>query len=176
MANQADLKMPTEFEPVKKITMKTCCGNIRAKIKEQADPYKPFLAVRVIGVINGTRQGETTFGSYVNFIGSFRAITPDEKGYSSFRCLLPSFLEEQLAHAFMQSGETIRFGFDIIVKPDSKEQEDKDNEEAKPTAQGYEYTAIPLMEATAEVDAFVKELSAAKLDSRLLPAPKKKAA
>ena len=173
MTNKTDLIIPTEYEPLKKITMKTCVGSVRTIMKGQKDPHKPFFVLRVIGVINGTRTGETTFGQYVNFIGSFRAITPDGKGYSSFRCLLPAFLEEQLAHAFMQTGETVRFGFDIIVKPDSKEQLDPTNDDAKPTAQGYEYTANPLMEATADIDAFVAELAASKVDTRLLPAPKK---
>lgn len=96
----------------------------------------------LIGVCNGVKTGESTYGPWTSFLGTFEAIRTDNgKRFQSGRVFIPepvsSMTAAQLADAQSEDkAATVAFAFAIGRK------------KAK-TATGYEYTTKPLVKLAA---------------------------
>lgn len=128
---------------VKKITVKTCVGNIRAIAKDMADGDERVL-LRVLGLVSDTKVGETEMGSYTRFIGPCQAFQVGADGeiteeFRSGAAILPDVasdsIADALAHMQAQNPDaTLEFAFDIGIKADES------------STVGYVYTCAPLAE------------------------------
>jgi hypothetical protein len=125
--------VPRAVELVKKLSTKTICGEI-------TKPEKPHPVFRIAGVSHGIRTGNSQFGDYTAFVGTFRAKNLlTQKEYASGTCFLPKVVEEMLISALRekQSVDTlasVEFSIEVGVTPSKK------------AAVGYEYTVRPLRE------------------------------
>lgn len=137
---------------IKKISAKTVVGTVRP-------PEKPTSLYTVIGIANGLRTGNTTYGDFVALTGQFEA-TNLETGeqYTAPQCFLPEplcgMIAAQLRTTDKEGNRTtmsVRFAVEVGIKP------------AKSTM-GYEYTVRELVD-TSEGDP-LEDLRQA------LPAPK----
>lgn len=96
--------------------------------KESTDEkdYPPRALYRVYGTAQGTETGESQYGVWTCFTGSFEAIRfKDHKRYRSNKVFLQDpaegLLVEALRNAKLQdSSASVRFGFDIGVKVSSR--------------------------------------------------------
>lgn len=109
-------------EKLRRITVKTVCGMDKGELLKlvMSDEKMAFPLMRVGGIATGMRPGDGDFGPYVRFIGQFQAINiRDGRVFAAAMCLLPKFLEDELAGALGQEGaKTVEFGFEISVKYD----------------------------------------------------------
>lgn len=133
---------------VNKLSIKKVIGKIRATkeetIKENGKDVKILVVednpaiMRVVGVARKFEIGESDFGEYTKFVGTFQATDlRDNKDYRSGNCFLPEVATDMLRQAIIDNeGSQVEFGFDIgvIGRPE--------------LAIGYEYTVTPLIEAT----------------------------
>jgi hypothetical protein len=143
---------------VSKLSSKTLCGKISAPPSGSAYLY------RIVGIAEKTSTGETTFGSFTCFHGSFRGSTIDHdtgevKTYRSGKCFLPDIATSLLSAAVDANGGGVEFAFDIGIKK-------ADN------PMGYEYTVVPIIETRA--DDPLEKLSAS-LPAMVAVAPKQNA-
>lgn len=154
---------------VKKVSIATVIGKVPTEIKKITTPEgkevdKAFgieqPLMRVIGLANGKKTGNSNFGAWLSFSGQFEAtniITGEvARGANLF---LPDVAGELLAPVVdAANGADVVVGFDIGAKPSNN-------------AQGYEYTVTPLTKP-AENDALGALKSSAFADIPALPAPK----
>lgn len=117
---------------VSKISSKTLCGKIAAPKTGKVSLY------RVFGIAEKTSRGETTFGAFTCFHGSFKAAVIDKetgevKTYRSGKCFLPDIAGNLLSAAVDANEGGVEFAFDIGVKPAEN-------------PMGYEYTVVPVIE------------------------------
>lgn len=116
--------------------------------------------MRVIGLANDTKTGNSTYGAWLSFSGQFEAtnILTGEVSRSG-NLFLPDVATELLAPVVKAaSGIDVMIGFDIGVKPCNN-------------AQGYEYTVTPLTEPS-EDDPIARLKASAFSSLPALPAPK----
>jgi len=122
---------------IKKISVKTVAGNVKKMIAAQAEgKAKSIPVMRVYGVATRMLTGEGDNGSWVAFIGQFKAVNLlDGVEYTSGKLFLPDVASDLLEGA-LGAAETnsVEFGFDVIVVPDES------------SGTGYVYQAEPLIE------------------------------
>ena len=116
--------MTTETDKVNvvsKISTKTVCGGIKIAdiIPKEGKEAKPIKIMKVYGIAKRIITGNTTFGDYIGFAGSFEAVNEKTKErFAAGKCFLPNIIADPLSAAFENKIESIRFGFDIAVKFD----------------------------------------------------------
>lgn len=154
---------------LKKISIATLIGKVPTEIKEVKNAAgvveKVAVAIeqslmRVIGLTNGMKTGNSNFGAWLSFSGQFEAtnILTGEvaRGANLF---LPDVAGELLAPVVKAAdGNDVVVGFDIGVRPAGN-------------AVGYEYTVTPLTKPS-ENDALGALKASAFADVPALPAPK----
>jgi hypothetical protein len=154
---------------LRRITVKTVCegkdGDIKGEMlaKVLKDKAKTFPVMRVWGVATRLKPGASDLGPFVRFLGAFRAVNIETgELFRAPVCLLPKFLEDQLA-AGMGSGENVKpaeFAIEIGVKYD------------KTSATSYVYTGDEMI-ATTESDQMLQlEARIREENPKALPAPK----
>lgn len=118
----------------KKLSTKTICGTLKA-------PYTTRPIYRVIGVANGIRKGQGTYGEWRAFSGSFEALNLETgEKFAGTSCFLPSVAEDLLSIALSQAqgadaNASIQFALEVGIKP-LKRRDGTD---------GYEFTVKPLI-------------------------------
>lgn len=151
-------------EPLRKITVATVCGDVKAEYLEALlrDKTKPIALLDIWGVATRAKPGESDFGPYVKFLGQFKALNiKDGALYRAPTCLLPKFLEEELYGALSAPGaSSAEFGFRVSVKYD------------KDSATSYVFLADSLVEPANNDALAALELKMGEA-RRTLPAPKK---
>jgi hypothetical protein len=129
----------------------------------------PRALYRVFGTARDVKHGDSQFGEWTAFIGSFEAIRfSDRQRFQAPNCFLQGASEGLLLDALLaarkqDSSATVMFAFDIGVKPSDKwVAEDKGN--------SYEYTVRTVLK-TEQHDP-LKEIRALAMDTLpSLPAP-----
>lgn len=134
---------------LKKMSAKTLIGKIDP-------PEKQVDLFAVYGVATGTKNGTSTFGDWLAFIGDFEGveIVTGEISRSPV-CFLPEPAQGMLEAALMKNENGVEFSFIIGIKPNAK------------STTGYEYTVKPVV-ASKQNDALEKLRGATTL---ALPAP-----
>lgn len=137
-----------------KISFKTVCGKVNRR--ELTADGSPKLVMRVLGQANGIKTGNTDFGEFTAFVGSFEVTNVETGEISrSGKMFLPMAAEVMLAGALAGSTGPVGFGFDIGVR-------EADNQI------GYEYTAESIFDVaeTDPIEQMKKDMTA-----KALPAP-----
>ncbi len=119
-----------------KISIKAVYGNI--DIKKLTEVGEMPL-VRIMGIANGTKTGQSNFGEWTAFTGNFKAINLETGAdYRSGKAFIPAIAENLVVGALGDANaDSVQFAFDIGVKS-VKDRQGKDS---------YEYTVTPLVEA-----------------------------
>ena len=124
------------MQVVSKLSTKTMIGTIKpGDLPEVGE--KPLF--RIMGIVNGVKTGQSTYGDWLAFTGQFKAVTISEDGeigeeFRSGVCFLPEIATDLVRGAIPEDGSTLEFAFDIgAVRFDS--------------AQGYKFTVRPLVDA-----------------------------
>jgi hypothetical protein len=123
---------------IKKISVKTVIGG-PAKIRSLHDG--PIM--RVFGMMRGTQSGEGENGPWIALIGNFQAINMETgEIFAAAKCFLPGAAGDIVVEAWNNSqdgenpAENMKFAFDIKKFTDDG------------SAVGYQYSAVPLIEAS----------------------------
>lgn len=96
---------------IKKISVKSICG------KTGPPKGKPKSLMDVYGIASGVKKGESQYGQWFGFIGSFQA-TNLETGevFRSGQCFLPNVAGYTLLPAVQAEGvKSVEFGFRIGI-------------------------------------------------------------
>jgi len=151
------------MELISKISTKTVYGSVNAKTPEDASVKKHKGALyRVFGIANDVRHGESTYGTYTEFRGDFRAVNMHTGvEFGAGKCFLPTIASNLLEGQFSDDMSSVQFAFDIGVKASEQQA-------------GFEYTVTPLVKP-AEGDP-LSGLANSLPALPKIPAPKKKAA
>jgi len=121
---------------ITKITVKNVCGNPDLEQIIKA-PGQQIDLMDVFGLARKALPGESQYGPYVKFSGSFKAINLQTgETVRSGACILPGTAQEMLAGEFTDDTTEIKFGFKIGVKYDKA---------SKGT--NYSFVVTPLTEA-----------------------------
>lgn len=100
---------------ISKISTATVCGKI--KVKELAERKTPLKLMRVYGIAKKIITGNTTFGDWMGFVGSFEAVNlATGESFASGKCFLPVNITNMLAGQFVEKVETVRFGYEISAR------------------------------------------------------------
>ncbi len=149
-----------KIETLRKITLGTCEVQPDSETVAALEKKGPMPLLDVYGVATKYKAGESNFGPFVAFLGSFRAVRHGDKAvFQSGKLILPKMLEEQL-YAIMGGGDdvnNVQFAFRIGAKFDKK------------AATKYTYTAESLT-PPAENDPVT--MLEKQLSGKLLAAPK----
>lgn len=151
---------PKEVERVRKITL----GVIKVQPDIEvllAAEGKRMECADIYGIAKKAKPGQSDFGPYVAFLGSFRAVRlSDGQVFESSKIILPQFLEEDLFACFGEGLEgDVEFAFRITAKYD------------KESATKYVYDAKPLIKP-AENTQLENLLARVNVAAKALPAPK----
>lgn len=91
--------------------------------------------MKIVGETTSAEPGQTDKGEFLKLKGTFTAINSDTgEVFNSAVCLLPNFISDQLGEA-LKFSERVEFALEIGAKAKAS------------SVTGYEYTAIPLIEA-----------------------------
>lgn len=147
------------YSALRKIMIASVFGKIT--LKALADAKDGIIQVAVIwGVIACVKPGESQHGTYVRFIGQFRAMNLETgQCFKSPVCLLPRFIEEELAGGVTDSSGNVEFAVRIFAKLDED------------AATKYVYMSEPIIEAkeSEQLKALEAKMGSARLK---LTAPK----
>lgn len=126
-------------EVLRKITLAkigATIGVLKAAVAQVAEG-EVVPAMRVVGVANGYKAGQTDKGEYVTLLGEFQAINlMTGEQFTSSRAIIPTFIAENFVPALQQHGNA-EFALDIGARR-------KDSAVA-----GYEFIMRPLIESKA---------------------------
>jgi hypothetical protein len=113
---------PKEFTPLPQITIKALGGDGKDAIRANEGKGGTVFMCRIYGEIADIKTKEARTGDvYDYFIGEFRAVDAEGKGYESSKLFLPSTIKEPLQGALgVSDGKPVKFGFDIFANPDNK--------------------------------------------------------
>lgn len=136
--NESEKATKQETSLLRKISVKTVCGQVDPRELPKDDSVMPLM--RVFGIVRGLKKGTTDYGEYVGFKGQFEAIDlKTQKRYISAVCFLPAQATEMIEGGYDGQNE-LSFGFDIGVHYD------------KDIAMGYSYS-VTAKKKVAENDA-----------------------
>lgn len=141
---------------IKKISVKSVMGDLKKMVKE--DQIKDGEAImRVAGICKKFESGESDYGPWVRFIGSFRAYNLlTGELCASPKLFLPDTASDLLqVEVSRENSSDIEFGFDIVCHLDPD------------TPVGYTFSIITLNEPTQD-DPLVRLLE--KIGTPALPA------
>jgi hypothetical protein len=131
----------------------------------------PRSLYRVFGIARDVKHGDSQYGEWTSFLGSFEAIRfSDRQRFQAPQCFLQGASEALLLDALLMARKedtsaTVMFAFDIGVKPSSKWiTEDKGN--------SYEYTVRTVLK-TEQHDPLKEIRNIAAMTLPALPAPTK---
>lgn len=131
------------MEVVKKITLKKCCGNLKAIVRDQMKAGQTLPVLRVLGQVTNASMESSDLGEYVRLRGSFKAINLlDHSEFTSAACILPDVASYPVYHQMQVPGEdgttpkVLEFAYDMTIKEDES------------SAVGYEHGCVPLVETT----------------------------
>jgi hypothetical protein len=119
----------------KKLSTKVIVGRVKP-------PEKAIKLYSIIGVCTGMKTGESQYGGWVGFTGTFEAVRfSDGKAFAGAVAFIPepasSMMLNALGRAEAQNGvgsASIEFAFIVGAKPSDK-------------ASGFEYTVEPVLNA-----------------------------
>lgn len=121
------------MELINKISVATVIGDVKRLVKEMKDGESKTI-MRVVGIANGTKSGESDMGPWTKLLGEFKATNLlDQKEYVSGSCFLPASVMDVVSGQFGDDVKKVQFGFDIVIVEDIGSQV------------GYHYSAIPLL-------------------------------
>jgi hypothetical protein len=170
MTNQVSLK--------KKISAKTIIGNVKQYFTDRHDADVPSTTIkqgdivagqqialmRVVGIASGVKSGNSTYGEWTAYKGEFRAVNLQTGEISTgSELFVPDVVQSLITPVVKKaedSGTTVELAFDIGAVSNLSQM-------------GYEYTAKPLMEISADASpaaSLLERLNAA--NPVALPAPK----
>lgn len=157
---------------IRKITTKTVCGDVKKLVHGGTVTAKNTAIMRVLGHVQALKDGESDFGPWVAFIGTFEATNLlTGEVYMSAKALLPGviadLIEGQLKAVQKDDPEaTVQFAVEVTVSPDES------------VAIGYTYGVTPLIQRAADpLDALrleVNEKAPLQLEQKPAKAPAKK--
>lgn len=117
----------------KKITVKTMGFTSAKEIRKLAESGKgvPVPLVRIVGLVNGLKHGESDYGTFTGLVGMFRAtnIHTGEEANGPV-CYVPAYITELVMGANPTSENVLEFAVDICVQ------------ENETVAVGYEYVGV----------------------------------
>lgn len=98
-------------------------------------PFKPVLIARIVGVVRTQKDGQTDYGTYVEFGGNFGATNHKGETFRSPKCILPEPAQSLLSEALASAGEgnAVELAFDFHAEPDAGDR-------------GYKFACTPLMQ------------------------------
>lgn len=148
------------MEMLRKITIKTV-GFDAKTIKATVDEQDKAALIRVAGIVNAAKPGQTDKGEFLALIGEFSALNLQTgEQFSSGKCILPNFIADQFGAVLQQHG-TAEFGLEIGAKKDDS------------AVTGYTFTVRPLVESKSSnrMQELIQTISA---EAPALPAPSAK--
>jgi hypothetical protein len=120
----------SSVELPKKIVAKDIVGRKAMAYRKDGDGQltddAPRALYRVFGIVSGTRAGESAYGAFLEFTGSFEAIRfTDRQRFQSTRLFLQQPAEGLLLDAYTRAARadataTVKFAFDVGVRPSPK--------------------------------------------------------
>lgn len=103
---------------INKISTKTIFGTVNAAVVAKHGKDGRLHTMRVMGMANALRSGETDKGEFTALLGRFRAIHPTTgEVFESGQCFLPNVALNLIRGAVSQ-GNTVEFAYDIIAELD----------------------------------------------------------
>lgn len=101
---------------VKKISVAKLCGKIEAP-----KPGELRAVCTILGIADGFRLGESTYGEYTALLGRFRGINLKGEMSDAAVCFLPDVALDPIVRALNTQGEnvSIQFGYSILVRGDA---------------------------------------------------------
>lgn len=119
---------------LKKIAVRTVWGDQDEVMQRVlSDKTKAHPLMRVVGVANGTKEGESTYGAWKGLTGRFEATNLDTgEVFRSPVCFLPEFAIDLVTGQFGDDVKTVQFAIDVGA------------EYSDGAATKYEYTVTPL--------------------------------
>ncbi len=149
-------------EQLRKVTIKTCGFDI-ATIKETVKGKGKVALIRLAGIVNSGKPGQTDKGEFLKLFGEFQAINlVTGEQFSGAQCILPNFISDQFA-AVLASNGSAEFALEIGAK------------ENEASVTGYEFTVTPLMESKGS-NRMQELIGIAMKNAPALPAPSAKKA
>lgn len=121
---------------LKKISVRTVCGD-QDEIMQTCLANKAAVTplMRIVGIANGVKEGEGTFGAWKGLTGRFEAINAETgEVFRSPVCFLPEFAIDLVTGQFSGDVNSVQFAFDIGAQY------------SEAAATRYEFTVTPLTE------------------------------
>lgn len=155
---------------LRKLAPATVCPDKLKRLDIEGAPTEVML-YDIYGIAVKTRAGKTDKGEWTQFKGQFEAVTEDGEVFGSGACFVPQPFEDMLFGQLAQAQEadpkaTVQFACRVSIVPPVK---------GKPSATGYEYRCMPLVEA-AESSPVAALRNLVKEKRSLLAAPKQESA
>lgn len=147
---------------LKKISIRTVWGD-QDEIMQAclANKAATIPLMRVVGIANGTKEGEGAFGAWKGLTGRFEAINAATgEVFRSPVCFLPEFAIDLVTGQFSGDVNSVQFAFDIGAQY------------SEGAATRYEFTVTPLTE-TPDDDLAQLSFSASKAKPLALPSSAK---
>ena len=114
-------KAPT-IKSVRKLSVKTIRGNKKIIARNLPEDGSAMPLCRIAGTVHGEKKGETDFGAWRAFTGSFVAVSRESgETFKAPRVLLPSQLDEEIGAVFAEAGgQPFEIKVDIAVQIDDE--------------------------------------------------------
>ena len=140
---------------LKKISSKNIVTDLKAVVRSIEKDGGVREIYRILGIVSGFKDGESNFGAYTEFQGTFYATNcVSGEAFESGKCFLPDPLPGMLKGA-LSNADSVEFALAVSIK-----RRDELNI-------GYEYLVAPLVETrTADPLAHLKQAALG-----MLPAP-----
>ena len=105
------------------------------EVKELKVPTKPVDLYTIFGIANGVRTGDSQYGAWLGFVGTFEAVRVEDGAvFQSNQCFIPEPVMGMLKAQVEKHPEGVEFAVMIGIKPSPREPDKK-----------YEYTVRPLV-------------------------------
>lgn len=128
---------------IKKISVATVHGAIDKKALFALPAHETLPVMRVMGVATGVETGTSQMGDWECLTGEFKAINTQGEIFYSGKAFLPGAGHSVIAGKLLgQGAEGVEFVFDFAAQADKPG--------AKPSATGYTYQVLPVIEQAAE--------------------------
>ena len=119
----ANAQRPAKVKPLKKISAKSLCPQIkqiiRGLMREEEPSLDPIYIGRIMGV---ARKADIItneqYGDSWKFSGEFQGYTIDGTRVIASVCYLPDVIADPLAESVNSGGQSIEFGCDLFIRYD----------------------------------------------------------
>ena len=128
---------------IKKISVATVHGTVDKKALFSLPVGESLPVMRVFGVATGVEAGTSSMGDWECLTGEFKAINTDGEVFYSGKAFLPGAGHSVVAGKLLGNGaDGVEFVYDFAAQADKPG--------SKPSATGYTYAVLPVIEQATE--------------------------